>query len=145
MTLPNNTEAHEFDRQYQQLMDEGVLKCKYAESLADGTAFYSDCTPGPSGSPLDNQLAMIIGYKMPSEVTGIVKRSESTALADLILTFVADPNNALYPKHREILNRIGKITGTNGLGAQPGKGFLTLYDDGWRVQRTCAVGQMSCY
>lgn len=145
MSLPNSTEAHQFDREYQKLMDEGIVKCRYAESLADGTPFYSDCAPGPSGGVLDSGLSMTIGYKKPSEVTGIVKTSENSAVADLTLTFEGDPDNGLYRTHRDILNRIGQIMNSNNLGSQFGKAFLTLYDDGWRVQRTCAVGQMSCY
>jgi len=145
LTLPNSTEEHRFDDKYQKLMDEGVLNCKYSESIQDGTPYYSNCRPGQAGIPLDDDLSMIIGYKKPSEVTGIVKRTESDVVADLTLTFVPDPSNDLFRTRRDVLNLIGKISAPNGLGPQSGKVFLRLYDDGWRVQRVCAIGEMSCY
>jgi len=145
LALPSSTEAHRFDEEYQKLMDEDVLNCKYAESLQDGTPYYSNCKPGRAGAPLDENLSMIIGYKKPSEVTGIVKRGESDAVADLTLTFAPEPSNDLFRTRRDIFNRIGRITSPNGLNAQSGKAFLTLYDDGWRVQRVCALGEMSCF
>jgi len=145
LSLPNNTEAHQFDHEYQKLMNDGVLKCKYAEALSDGTPYYGDCVPGAAGSALDGDLSMTIGYKKPSVVNGITMTSDNSATADLVLTFEADASNKLWQTHGDLFKRIGKVSPSNPFGAQAGKAFLTLYDDGWRVQRVCAVGQMSCY
>jgi hypothetical protein len=124
------------DRFYQQLMAGEVIVCQKGSGLSD-----PECLPGRRGSGVSRgsgEIVFVAGSLMPVEVTGVTKTSETSAVADVRLSF--DPT-AMYAQFREALDQLDGHSGSSSKEflmqkkqRSAAQATFQLYDDGWRFQ-----------
>ena len=126
-TLRNQTEL------YTQMIQAKVLTCRnvggvwmFCRGGASGSGFY--LTQQEAGTTTAGSLALNIGAKVPSSVTGISKVDQATAYADVIFAFEPNSSNALYTRWSDVFTRPDTQNEQHRV-------ILRLYDDGWRVER----------
>lgn len=128
---------------YEELIQGDVIACEeeFARDRLD-VWWYSHCKPGPNGGELQgagfSTFVFTAGYKVPSEVTGVSRLDQSSAIADIVLSF--EPSSPLYQKYRRIFDQFKNPMDpmatrvAEHLGNETARAHLRLYDDGWRVQ-----------
>jgi hypothetical protein len=112
------------------------LRSIAVEEHRDGTKSWINCVPGANASGLyvssseRNALDMVIGVKVPTQVTGISKIDPNMAEADVVMTF--EPNEEAYA----LFNKYSSAFWSNELtrGGNSRQVILRLYDDGWRLE-----------
>ncbi len=114
---------------YGQMIKEKIISCEWI-SQPDR---WIKCVPGPKGTSFRQfdwgTYELIIGKMFPTEISGISRINDTSAFADVVLSFESNSNYELYNRFRSIFkenpntgNRIQRI-------------MLRLYDDGWRVEK----------
>jgi hypothetical protein len=119
-SYPNQTEI------YSQMIAEKIITCR-PDPPSRG---YCGCVPGPKGGPLgvgSGDLSFAVGYKSPTEVTGISKIDQTSAMADFLLTYKQTGSLGS-------LNKYSSIFWFDNTQSEQHKGFFRLYDDGWRLE-----------
>lgn len=121
---------------YSSMIKEKIIKCA---EYSDSCLCWNKCRPGansrglflnsPEQGMVTGTMAVVIGNKVPKEVTGISKSSDSTAIADVVLSFESNDGYKLYSEYS------GAFWNANNTGSERRKVFLRLYDDGWRVEQ----------
>lgn len=120
---------------YTGMINDNVIRCKPNEHRG-GEKTWIDCIPGENAPGLyvssseRNALDMVIGYKVPTEVTGISRVNQNTASADIRLAFLED--EVAY----RMFNKYSSAFWSNDLnrGRNNRHVILRLYDDGWRLE-----------
>jgi hypothetical protein len=136
----NNTSGSE---NYERLMKERAINCKkiypikWGDQVDTSVYLYKECTPGPNGREFtmnNNSIQLVIGYKVPSQITGISKVDANTAYADVLMVFERTAGYNLYEKYQVIFNPYGTIR--PNIQNESRRVLLRLYDDGWRVEQS---------
>lgn len=127
---------------YKPLIQAGIISCQSRYGIIDGRTRkpdpdsfqYYNCQAGSNGDGIivnNNELVLLLGYKTPSQVTGISKRDQNSAVADIVVSFEATQGYGLYGVHRQLFDNLFRQANT--LDDEPYKVFFRLYDDGWRI------------
>lgn len=123
---------------YERLINDKVITCKKNYLLRTGNSVdpsiynYTDCVPGLKGREFSVSgglfLQLTIGYKVPSQVTGISRIDANNAYADVLMIFEKAGGYSLYEKYSDIFGR-------PNIQNESRRVTLRLYDDGWRVEQ----------
>jgi hypothetical protein len=119
---------------YTKMINDKIIRCTPNEHRG-GETTWINCVPGEHSSGLSvssserNALDMIIGVKVPNQVTGISKIDPSRAEADVDMRY--EPNEEAYA----LFNKYSNAFWSNNLNqASKRHVILKLYDDGWRLE-----------
>jgi hypothetical protein len=120
---------------YTEMINDKIIRCTPNEH-GGGEKTWVNCVPGASAPGLyvssseRNALDMIIGAKVPDQITGISKIDQSRAEADVVMRF--EPNEEAYA----LFNKYSNAFWSNDLnrGSNNRHVILKLYDDGWRLE-----------
>jgi hypothetical protein len=83
----------------------------------------------PEQGLVTGNLRIKIGWKSPTEVTGISKIDEMSALADYLVTYEPIPDIPFFPKYQSAFTRV------DNRDNERHRAFLRKFDDGWRIER----------
>jgi YARHG domain len=120
---------------YTKMIKAKVITCPvYSQSCL----CWDKCRPGVNGrglylqsveSSVAGSLGIAIGYKVPTEVTGISRIDQSSAYADVVLGFQRSEGYTLFENYRQAFWNHDYTQGERH------RILLRLYDDGWRLER----------
>lgn len=116
--------------EFRQLVEAKILSCEWGgENLR-----YVNCKPGPnsqdmSGGPL-SALTLLLGSKVPTEVTGISKRDATTTVADVTLAFQPSAGYKIYEQYPGVW----RLPNPQARETENSRVLFRLYDDGWRLE-----------
>lgn len=136
----NNTRGEYI--KYQPLVQAGILSCQERYGTYDGATKqpilasfeYYQCQPGTNSVGMaveKGRVFLILGYKVPSEITGISKVSQSNADADIVVSFERSEGSNLYERYKQEFD--GLFSKEQNSNNEQYTARFKLYDDGWRV------------
>jgi hypothetical protein len=115
---------------YGQMVQDKIISCQWNRDR------WNSCVPGAKGA-FSKVLSggwggtlIIAMRKVPTEVSGISKMDQSTAIVDVVLSFEDTAGLRTYSKYSEAFDAPRPDT-----RPEIQKVLLRLYDDGWRVDR----------
>lgn len=125
---------------YTRMIQAKIISCPKKEPSAGGCGCWTGCSPGPNShglrmseqgnSIVSGSMSLTVGYKVPSEVSGISRIDQSSAYADVVFTF---ESNSSYSFYTQWSDAFWKAPDTR---SEQHRFLLRLYDDGWRVERS---------
>ncbi len=130
-------EIPQFGSQYnavlRQLDAAGLLDCKYP-----GMDSMIPCNVGRNGQGFianqgNNKMVFAAGQLSTGEVTGVSQTSETTAVADVRLSFQPNRQYAQYQNLLDQLEQTGAISAAKS-GSVTARATFQRFDDGWRLQ-----------
>lgn len=118
---------------YARLIADQVITCqKFYPIVGDTQVYqYQRCQAGARGAGFVAQgpyLIIPLGYKRPSEVTGISRVDQNSALVDLVLSFEPADGYSLLNKYPNLFR-----LEPNSTRPEQKRVTFRLYDDGWRA------------
>ncbi len=115
---------------YGQMVQDKIISCQWSRDR------WNNCVQGTRGaftmvsSGSWGGTLIIAMKKVPTEVSGISKIDQSTAIADVVLSFEDTAGSRTYSRYSEAFDPPRPDT-----RPEIQKVLLRLYDDGWRVDR----------
>jgi hypothetical protein len=122
---------------YEQLHAAGVLDCKMSGGWA--SVGLVPCNVGPRGRNLvlfnmgEQTMHFIAGQLVASEVTGVSQTGETTAVADVRLTFQPNSEYAQHEAQLLLLEDTGAVSAAKS-GRLTARANFQRFDDGWRLE-----------
>jgi len=124
---------------YKQMIDENLIACKWSESCK----CWVSCRPTEAHeedirletqeeAQVSGTLRVEMGWKELTEVVGISKISDTSAVAEYIIGYTppdsSRPEPAIVQKYQQVFRMDNRET-------EKHRAFLRKYDDGWRIER----------
>jgi len=117
------------------MIADGIIVCRQREPESTGCGCWIGCSPGPNSPGFtrssEGGMYLTIGHKIPSEVTGITKIDQATALADFVLTYKPESDLTLFNKYFAAFNT---RFGIDDRDPETHRAVFRLFDDGWRLE-----------
>lgn len=118
---------------YARLIADQVITCQKFYPIVGDTQVYQylRCQAGANGKGFVEQgpyLNIPLGYKRPTEVTGISRVDQNSALVDLVLAFEPADGYSLLNKYPDLFR-----LEPNSTRSEQKRVSFRLYDDGWRA------------
>jgi len=123
---------------YKQMIDDKVINCQWSESCL----CWSKCRPteerqyelsieSPEQAMVTGTLHMELGWRQITEVVGISKITDTSALAEYLFAYEAPDASreelSIFKKYEPVFRVDNRDTVRH-------KALLRLYDDGWRIE-----------
>jgi hypothetical protein len=118
---------------YKQMVDANIIVCPSRGYFGD----FADCKPGPNGKELrlrNGTLNIPIGHKVPS-VTGISRVDQTSALAQVSLTFESSGGYEFFKKYKAAFKANPLFGSGYDIDNEQHMVHLRLYDNGWRIEK----------
>jgi len=112
---------------YSRMIEDKIISCEWDNSVG----WWKKCELGPKGTSLrkeEGYFQLTIGKISPTDVSGISRISDSSAFADVVLSFEGNNNYEFYSRHSNAFYDNGDTRN------QTQRIMLRLYDDGWRIE-----------
>lgn len=116
---------------YHLLINAQIISCHQEGNFLAGELVHQACTPGPvliAANGGSSSLDIPAGNLIVSAITGISETSDTSAVADVQLTFQP---TSLYGQYKAVLDRLSRSPIKQRTAAQA---TFRLFDDGWRLQ-----------
>lgn len=120
---------------YTQMIAEKTISCiKVGEHFercrpTPDSEIYLRLAEPEGGNIVAGSLRVKIGWKTPTEVTGISKVSDTTAIADYLVTYEPIPDIPFFPKYEKAFSSIDNRQNENH------RAYLRKFDSGWKIER----------